>query len=96
MGITHVIRGEEWINSTPKHILLYEGLGWKPPDLRTPLLRNPDKSKLSKRKNPTSIDYYKDAGFLPEAVVNYLGMMGYTLPDQREIFDLNEMSESLI
>ena len=95
MGITHVIRGEEWINSTPKHILLYEGLGWEPPVFaHLPLLRNPDKSKLSKRKNPTSIDYYKDVGFLPEAVVNYLGMMGYTLPDQREIFDINEMSEN--
>ena len=95
MKITHVIRGEEWINSTPKHILLYEGLGWAPPSFaHLPLLRNPDKSKLSKRKNPTSIDYYKDAGFIPEAVVNYLGMMGYTLPDQREIFDLEEMSES--
>ena len=95
MGITHVIRGEEWINSTPKHILLYEGLGWKAPVFaHLPLLRNPDKSKLSKRKNPTSIDYYKDAGFIPEALVNYLGMMGYTLPDQREIFNINEMSES--
>ena len=95
MKISHVIRGEEWINSTPKHILLYEGFGWKPPSFaHLPLLRNPDKSKLSKRKNPTSIDYYKDAGFIPEAVVNYLGMMGYTLPDQREIFDLEEMSES--
>ena len=95
MKITHVIRGEEWINSTPKHILLYEGFGWKPPSFaHLPLLRNPDKSKLSKRKNPTSIDYYKDAGFIPEAVVNYLGMMGYTLPDQREIFDFKEMSDS--
>ena len=95
MKISHVIRGEEWINSTPKHILLYEGFGWKPPSFaHLPLLRNPDKSKLSKRKNPTSIDYYKDAGFIPEAVVNYLGMMGYTLPDQREIFNLEEMSES--
>jgi glutamyl-tRNA synthetase len=95
MRITHVIRGEEWINSTPKHILLYEGFGWKPPSFaHLPLLRNPDKSKLSKRKNPTSIDYYKDAGFLPEAVVNYLGMMGYTLPDQREMFDFKEMSDS--
>jgi len=95
MKISHVIRGEEWINSTPKHILLYEGFGWKPPRFaHLPLLRNPDKSKLSKRKNPTSIDYYKDAGFLPEAVVNYLGMMGYTLPDQREMFDFKEMSDS--
>ena len=95
MKISHVIRGEEWINSTPKHILLYEGFGWEPPRFaHLPLLRNPDKSKLSKRKNPTSIDYYKDAGFIPEAVVNYLGMMGYTLPDQREIFDFKEMSDS--
>ena len=95
MKISHVIRGEEWINSTPKHILLYEGFGWEPPRFaHLPLLRNPDKSKLSKRKNPTSIDYYKDAGFIPEAVVNYLGMMGYTLPDQREIFSLGELSES--
>jgi glutamyl-tRNA synthetase len=95
MGITHVIRGEEWINSTPKHILLYEGLGWNAPVFaHLPLLRNPDKSKLSKRKNPTSIDYYKDAGYLPEAVVNYLGMMGYTLPDQKEIFNLGELSDS--
>ncbi|MDA7756617.1 glutamate--tRNA ligase [Opitutales bacterium] len=95
MGITHVIRGEEWINSTPKHMLLYEGMGWDAPIFaHLPLLRNPDKSKLSKRKNPTSIDYYKDAGYLPEAVVNYLGMMGYTLPDQKEIFNLEELSES--
>jgi glutamyl-tRNA synthetase len=95
MGITHVIRGEEWINSTPKHILLYQAFGWKVPSFaHLPLLRNPDKSKLSKRKNPTSIRYYKDAGFLPEAVINYLGMMGYTLPDQREIFNLEELSES--
>ena len=59
-----------------------------------PLLRNPDKSKLSKRKNPTGIFYYRDAGFLPEVMLNYLGMMGYTLPDQREIFSLGELSES--
>ena len=95
MKISHVIRGEEWINSTPKHILLYERLGWKPPVfVHLPLLRNPDKSKLSKRKNPTSISYYRDAGFLPEAMLNYLGMMGYTLPDQREMFSLDELCET--
>ena len=95
MGITHVIRGEEWINSTPKHVLLYQAFGWEAPKFaHLPLLRNPDKSKLSKRKNPTSINYYRDAGFLPEAVLNYLGMMGYTLPDQREIFSFSELSES--
>ncbi len=95
MGITHVIRGEEWINSTPKHVLLYQYFGWEAPSFaHLPLLRNPDKSKLSKRKNPTSIDYYRDAGFLPEALVNYLGMMGYTLPDQREVFSFDELAQS--
>lgn len=78
MKITHVIRGEEWINSAPKHQLLYEYFGWDMPELcHMPLLRNPDKSKLSKRKNPTSINFYKDAGFLPEALLNYLGRMGW-------------------
>ena len=95
MKISHVLRGEEWISSTPKHILLYQYLGWKPPVFgHLPLLRNPDKSKLSKRKNPTGIFYYRDAGFLPEAMINYLGMMGYTLPDQREIFSLLDLSET--
>jgi glutamyl-tRNA synthetase len=71
MEITHIIRGEEWINSVPKHVLLYEMFGWEPPVFcHLPLLRNPDKSKLSKRRNPTSIQYYRQAGFLPEALVN--------------------------
>jgi glutamyl-tRNA synthetase len=95
MRISHVIRGEEWISSTPKHILLYQYFGWEPPEFcHLPLLRNPDKSKLSKRKNPTSINYYRRAGFLPEAVVNYLGLMGYTLPDGREVFTLEEFVET--
>ena len=95
MKISHVIRGEEWISSTPKHVLLYQQLGWEVPAFaHLPLLRNPDKSKLSKRKNPTGIFYYRDAGYLPEAMLNYLGMMGYTLPDQREIFSVGELSES--
>ena len=92
MEITHVIRGEEWINSAPKHQLLYEYFGWEMPVLcHLPLLRNPDKSKLSKRKNPTSILYYQRMGFLPEAVVNYLGRMGWSMPDEREKFTLDEM-----
>jgi len=66
MGITHVIRGEEWINSAPKHQLLYRYFGWEMPELcHMPLLRNPDKSKLSKRKNPTSITFYRAMGYLP-------------------------------
>ncbi|WP_068633676.1 glutamate--tRNA ligase, partial [Oleiphilus sp. HI0043] len=87
MAITHVIRGEEWINSAPKHQLLYKYFGWEMPVLcHMPLLRNPDKSKLSKRKNPTSINYYERAGFLPESVINYLGRMGWSMPDEREKF----------
>ncbi|WP_417331284.1 glutamate--tRNA ligase [Halomonas cupida] len=92
MGITHVLRGEEWINSAPKHQLLYEYFGWDMPALcHMPLLRNPDKSKLSKRKNPTSINYYRRMGFLPQAVLNYLGRMGWSMPDEREKFSLEEM-----
>jgi len=94
MQITHVIRGEEWIPSAPKHQLLYKYFGWDMPVLcHMPLLRNPDKSKLSKRKNPTSINYYKDIGVLPEALLNYLGRMGWSMPDEREKFTLAEMIE---
>ncbi len=92
MQITHVIRGEEWINSAPKHQLLYQYLGWEMPQLcHLPLLRNPDKSKLSKRKNPTSIRYYQRMGYLPEALTNYLGRMGWSMPDEREKFSLADM-----
>ena len=92
MGITHVIRGEEWIPSAPKHQLLYQYFGWEMPELcHLPLLRNPDQSKLSKRKNPTSINYYQDMGYLPEALVNYLGMMGWSMPGGEEKFSLAEM-----
>ncbi|MCL4168260.1 UNVERIFIED_CONTAM: hypothetical protein GTU68_010699, partial [Idotea baltica] len=92
MGITHVIRGEEWINSAPKHKLLYEYFDWEMPELiHMPLLRNPDKSKLSKRKNPTSINYYRDMGYMPEALTNYLGRMGWSMPDESEKFSLEQM-----
>ncbi len=92
MNISHVIRGEEWINSTPKHVLLYEYFGWEPPMFfHMPLLRNPDKSKLSKRKNPTSIHYFRDAGYQPQSILNYLGMMGWSMPGSREKFSFEEM-----
>ena len=95
MGITHVLRGEEWINSAPKHKLLYEYFGWDMPQLcHLPLLRNPDKSKLSKRKNPTSILYYKKMGYLPEALLNYLGRMGWSMPDESEKFSLQQMMDN--
>jgi glutamyl-tRNA synthetase len=76
MEITHVIRGEEWISSAPKHVLLYRYFGWSVPQLcHVPLLRNPDKSKLSKRKNPTSILYYRQRGFPAEALLHFLGTL---------------------
>jgi glutamyl-tRNA synthetase len=94
MGITHVIRGEEWISSTPKHVLLYQLFGWEAPEfIHLPLLRNPDKSKLSKRKNPTSILYYQRAGILPEALINYLGGLAYSMPDGSERFTLDQLCE---
>ncbi len=92
MQITHVIRGEEWISSAPKHQLLYQYFAWQMPILcHMPLLRNPDKSKLSKRKNPTSILHYQRMGYLPQALLNYLARMGWSMPDEREKFRLDEM-----
>ena len=100
MQITDVIRAEEWISSTPKHVLLYHAFGWQLPRFwHMPLLRNLDKSKISKRKNPVSLIYYRQAGFLPEAVINFLGLMGGGMPAQpqapvaRKDFSLDEMVE---
>lgn len=91
MEITHIIRAEEWISSTPKHVLLYEAFGWeKPIFAHLPILRNPDKSKLSKRKNPVWASWYIEEGYLPEAVLNYLALMGWSHPDGEDIFSLDE------
>ncbi|MCI0652257.1 MAG: glutamate--tRNA ligase [Planctomycetes bacterium] len=88
MGITHVIRAEEWIISTPKHVLIYRALGAPLPRFyHVPLLRNADKSKISKRKNPVSLDYYRRQGYLPEALLNFLANMGWASPEGKEIFD---------
>lgn len=95
MEISHVIRGEEWLSSTPKIKLLYQYFGWDMPVMcHMPLLRNTDKSKLSKRKNPTAITFYRDNGYLPETVLNYLGRMGWSMPDEKEKFNLQEMIEN--
>lgn len=91
MGVTHVVRAEEWITSTPIHVLLYRAFGWPEPVwAHMPLLRNSDRSKISKRKNPTSVEWYQKQGFLPEAMLNFLATMGWTHPDGQEIFDLTE------
>lgn len=95
MGVTHVLRAEEWIYSTPKHVRLYEAFGWEVPEhWHLPLLRNPDKSKISKRKNPVSITWYRENGFLPEALVNFLALMGFTFGEDREVFTLEEFCKA--
>jgi len=95
MDISHVIRAEEWISSLPKHVQLYRAFGWELPVFcHLPLLRNADKSKISKRKNPVSLDHYRQAGILPEGLLNYLASMGWTMPDERDQFTLDEFVES--
>lgn len=93
MEITHVLRGEEWVSSAPKHLLLYSYFGWDAPKLiHLPLLRNPDKSKLSKRKNPTGILFYKSMGYLPEALMNFLGLLSNSAhADEEEMLSLGAM-----
>ena len=92
MKITHIIRGDEWVSSTPKHVLLYDVFGWKRPKImHMPLLLGLDGKKLSKRKSPTSVFYYKESGYLPEAFVNFLTLMGYSMPNDKEIYSLDEI-----
>ena len=94
MRITHVIRGEEWITSTPKHLVLYEAFGWDPPEyMHLPLLLNTDGTKMSKRRNPTSIEYYRRAGYLGDALLNYLALMAYPPLCEEEKFSLAQLSE---
>jgi glutamyl-tRNA synthetase len=91
MGITHVIRAEEWISSLPKHVQLYRAFGWEQPAFcHLPLLRNADRSKISKRKNPVSLNFYRRAGYLPEAMLNYLALMGWAMSADRDEFTLDE------
>src|SRR5207245_10915883 len=95
MKISHVIRAEEWLSSLPKHVQLYRSFGWEMPVFcHLPLLRNADRSKISKRKNPVSLNHYRRAGFLPEAVLNYLALMGWAMPDDKEEFSLEEFVSS--
>lgn len=94
MEITHVMRGEEWLSSAPKHLLLYRAFGWDMPEIaHLPLLRNADRSKLSKRKNPTSILFYERMGYLPEALANFLGLFSVPPQDGEELMDLRTMVE---
>lgn len=91
MGITHIIRGEEWLSSSPKHILLYQAFGWELPVFaHLPVIRNQDKSKMSKRKNDVSILSHRDRGYLPEAINNFLALMGWSHPQKKEVFPISD------
>ncbi len=93
MKITHVARGEEWLASVPKHILLYRYFGWEAPVwMHLSLMRNADKSKLSKRKNPTSISYYSALGYLPEALMNFLGLFFVQIAEGEELLTMEELT----
>ncbi|MCK9407905.1 MAG: glutamate--tRNA ligase [Bacteriovoracaceae bacterium] len=92
MAVSHVIRGEEWLPSTPKHILLYQYFGWeKPKFAHLPLLLNPDKSKLSKRQGDVAVEDYRAKGYLKDALVNFVAFLGWNPGDEREIFSMEEL-----
>lgn len=95
MKITHVIRGEEWLSSTPKHVLLYDAFGWERPIFaHLPLLLNPDRSKLSKRQGDVAVEDYRDKGFLKDALVNFVALLGWNAGDDREFYYMNELINS--
>lgn len=92
MEISHVIRGEEWLSSAPKHLLLYQFFGWVPPQfIHTPILRNPDRSKLSKRHGHASVSWYIREGYLKEAVINFLATRVWNHPQGKEVFSIDEL-----
>ncbi len=92
MQISHVIRGEDWISSAPKHILLYQAFGWEPPIMvHTPNIVGRDRSKLSKRHGAVDALHYRDAGYLPEAMINYMALLGWALDEKTELFSLDRL-----
>ncbi len=94
MKITHIIRGEDHMSNTPKQILLFEAFGWDIPEFaHLPLILNEDRSKLSKRKNKVSVDDYLNEGYLPEALLNFLALLGWNTGTEQEIFSMEELVE---
>ena len=92
MKISHVIRGEEWLSSVPKHLFLYEAFGWKPPKMcHLPLLLNPDKSKLSKRQGDVAVEDFLNKGYLPETLLNFVALLGWHAPGNKEFYTLLEL-----
>ncbi len=95
MGVTHVIRGEEWISSVPKHVHLYKYFGFDLPKFaHLPLILNPDKSKLSKRQGDVAVEDFLEKGYLPEALVNFVSLLGFNPTGDREIYDISELIET--
>lgn len=94
MEITHVIRGEEWLPSTPKHLLLYRSFGWEPTVFaHLPLLLNKDRTKLSKRQNDVSTQSYVEQGYLKEALLNFIALLGWNTSDNKEIYSMNDLKK---
>ena len=92
MKISHVMRADEWLSSTPRHMLLYDALGFEPPRFaHLPMILGPDRSKLSKRHGATSLIEYREAGYLPEAMVNFLALLGWSLDDKTELLTKEEL-----
>ncbi|MSQ15142.1 MAG: glutamate--tRNA ligase [Dehalococcoidia bacterium] len=94
MEITHIMRADEWLASTPRHMLLYRALGFEPPVMvHLPLILGPDRAKLSKRHGATSLVEYKENGFLPEVMINFLALLGWSFDEKTEIFSVDELIE---
>ena len=92
MNISHVLRADEWLSSTPRHILLYQAVGWEPPQFaHLPMILGPDRAKLSKRHGATAINEYRDKGYLPEAMINFLSLLGWSLDDKTELLSRDEI-----
>jgi glutamyl-tRNA synthetase len=95
MKITHVLRADEWLSSTPRHVLLYDALGWQPPLFaHLPMILGTDRSKLSKRHGATAITEYRDQGYLPQAMMNFLALLGWSLDDRTELFTKEELIQN--
>ena len=94
MGISHVMRGEEWLSSTPRHLMLYQAFGWSPPEFaHLPIILGTDRSKLSKRHGAVSLLDYREQGYLPETMVNFLSLLGWSLDDKTEILSKEELCQ---
>ncbi len=95
MGISHVIRGSDHLSNTPKHLMLFEAFGWAAPQFaHVPLIMGPDGQRLSKRHGATAIEAYRDAGYLPDAMLNFLALLGWSSGDDRELFSREELIQA--